>query len=56
MATNQADITHVRTPWWRRVTALVSLGSLIVILGIGLAIIAAGLSLGFLYFLERAVG
>ncbi len=50
------SIPRVRTPLWRRLTALISLGSLVVIVGI---ILAVALGLGFLLtllLLERAAG
>lgn len=47
---------RVRTPWWRRLTALVSLGSLVVIAGITLAAVAGASALLLLMFLERAAG
>ncbi len=56
MTTGTTQLQRAKTPWWRRLTALVSLGSLIVILGIGLAIITTGLAIGVLYMLEWAVG
>ncbi len=49
-------IPRVRTPLWRRLTALISLGSLVVIIGI---ILAVALGLAFLLsllLLERAAG
>lgn len=48
------SITRVRTPWWRRVSALVSLGSLIVIGGITLAIAAGATFMLTLLLLEKA--
>ncbi len=50
------SIPRVRTPWWRRLTALISLSSLVVIIGI---IVAVALGLAFLLtllLLERAAG
>ncbi len=56
MTTGTTQLERVRTPWWRRLTAAVSLGSLIVIMGIGLAIVATGIAIAILYMLEWAVG
>ena len=47
-------VVSVRTPWWRRITALVSLGSLVVIAGVLLAAFMAVGVLLLLMFLERA--
>ncbi|MEZ5376277.1 MAG: hypothetical protein R2733_07140 [Acidimicrobiales bacterium] len=50
------QIPRVRTPLWRRLTALISLGSLVVIIGV---ILAVALGLAFLLtllLLERAAG
>ncbi len=47
---------RVRTPWWRRLTALISLASLVVIAGITLAAVAGASALLLLMFLERAAG
>lgn len=47
---------RVRTPWWRRLTALISLGSLVIIAGITLAAVAGVSALLLLMILERAAG
>lgn len=44
-----------RTPIWRRVTALFSLGSLVVLIGVILAAIIASAALLMLFILERAI-
>lgn len=54
MTATQPPIERVKTPWWRRVTSLISLGSIVVSAGILLAAaIAAGVLL-VLMVLERA--
>lgn len=52
----KVPIERVRTPWWRRLTALISLGSLVVVTGMILAAVAAASVLLLLMFLERAAG
>lgn len=50
------QLPRVRTPLWRRLTALISLGSLVVIIGV---IVAVALGVAFLLtllLLERAAG
>lgn len=47
--------TEVRTPLWRRVTALFSLGSIVVMTGIGLAVVIGATALLMLFVLERAI-
>lgn len=49
----KADIS-TRTPWWRRLLALVSLGSIVVIIGIAVAAITGIAALVVLMLLERA--
>lgn len=49
----KADIS-TRTPWWRRLLALVSLGSLVVIIGIAVAALAGVAALVILMLLESA--
>ena len=44
-----------RTPLWRRVTALFTLGSLVVAIGVGLAAIIGATALLMLFVLERAI-
>lgn len=51
----EAEIS-VRTPWWRRVLSLVSLGSLVIILGIAVAAVTGVIALVILMLLERAAG
>ena len=46
----------VRTPWWRRLTALISLGSLVIIAGITIAAMLGISALLLLMLLERAAG
>lgn len=40
---------------WRRVTALFSLGSIVVMTGIGLAVVIGATALLMLFVLERAI-
>lgn len=47
---------RVRTPWWRRLTALLSLGSLVVIMGFAVAILLGLAALVALLALDAAVG
>jgi hypothetical protein len=49
----KADIS-VRTPWWRRLLATVSLGSLVIIIGIAVAALTGVAALVVLMLLERA--
>ena len=51
----KADIS-TRTPWWRRILATVSLGSLVVIIGIAVAALTGVAALVVLMLLERAAG
>ncbi len=54
----QADrgtLEDARIPIWRRLTALFSLGSLVVLLGVLLAIIIAASALLGLFVLDRAI-
>ncbi len=48
------EIERVRTPLWRRLTALISLGSLVVIIGVLVAVILGVSALLVLVLLERA--
>jgi hypothetical protein len=50
------SLRRVRTPWWRRLTALISLGSLVIISGITIAAVLATSAMLLLMFLERAAG
>jgi hypothetical protein len=47
------DDTH--TPLWRRITALFSLGSLVVVLGVLLAAVIGATVLLMLFVLDRAI-
>ena len=47
--------SEARTPLWRRVTALFTLGSLVVLTGIGLAAVIGAAALLLLFVLERAI-
>ncbi|MGH1503976.1 MAG: hypothetical protein ACRBI6_10505 [Acidimicrobiales bacterium] len=47
-------IRRVRTPLWRRLTALISLGSLVVIVGVILAAFIGASAMLTLVLLERA--
>lgn len=47
---------RVRTPLWRRLTALVSLGSLVVIMGFAVAALLGLLAVAMLVVLDAAVG
>ncbi len=55
-APGKPSIPRVRTPLWRRLTALISLGSLVVIVGIILAVALGVAFLLTLLLLERAAG
>ncbi len=55
-ANNRKDLTRMRFPWWRRVLAPFSLGSLVIIVGLTLAAIAVAIAMLMLYVLEQAVG
>ncbi len=44
-----------RTPLWRRVTALFTLGSVVITIGIGLAFVIGATALLMLFVLERAI-
>jgi hypothetical protein len=43
------------TPLWRRVTALFTLGSLVVVIGVFMAMVIAATALLALFVLERAI-
>ena len=51
-----AGVGRVRVPLWRRLTAVVSLSSLVIIVGVLFAAIAGTSILLALMFLERAAG
>ena len=51
-----ARAARVRVPLWRRLTALVSLSSLVIIVGVLVAAITGTSILLLLLFLERAAG
>lgn len=44
-----------RTPLWRRVTAMFTLGSLVVLTGVALALVIGSAALLMLFVLERAI-
>ncbi len=46
----------MRTPLWRRITSLISLGSLVVIVGVALAAVVGATALMMFVLLEQAVG
>ncbi len=54
----QADpaFPDVRTPIWRRITALVSLGSVVVLAGVGLAAVVGMAIIAAVILVERAIG
>ena len=56
MSTTETKLPKVRTPIWRRLTALMSLGSIVIILGFALAAILGASALFALFILERAAG
>ncbi len=49
-------IRRGRTPLWRRITSLVSLGSLVVIVGVAIAAVVGATALMMFVVLEQAVG
>ena len=49
------ETRDARTPLWRRVTALFTLGSLVVLIGVGLAAAMGVAVLLMLFVLERAI-
>ena len=55
----QTDLTmpqdQPRTPWWKRITALFSLASLVVVVGVFLAAVIGVTALLMLFILERAI-
>ncbi len=51
-----AGAARVRVPLWRRLTALISLSSLVIIVGVLVAAITGTSILLLLMFLERAAG
>lgn len=56
MSTTKTKLPRVRTPIWRRLTALLSLGSIVIIMGFALAAILGAGALLALFILERAAG
>ncbi|MEZ5342742.1 MAG: hypothetical protein R2706_15240 [Acidimicrobiales bacterium] len=56
MRIKQTEVPRVQTPIWRRLTALVSLGSLVVVLGFAIAALLGASALIALFILERAAG
>ena len=54
-ASKRGSPTDAHTPIWRRVTALFTLGSLVVVTGVGLATVIATVALLALFVLERAI-
>ena len=48
-------IDDPHTPLWRRITALFSLGSLVVVIGVLLAAVIGATALLMLFVLERAI-
>jgi hypothetical protein len=55
-ATAELPPGRVRTPLWRRLTALISLVSLIVIMGFAVAALLGMAAVAVLLFLDAAVG
>ncbi len=55
-AAKRVSVPRVRVPLWRRLTALISLSSLVVIVGVLVAAITGSSILLLLMFLERAAG
>ena len=49
------EVPTVRTPLWRRITALFTLSSLVIILGLALAFAIGTLALLAFFILERAI-
>ena len=54
-ATKRDSGADAHTPIWRRVTALFTLGSLVVVTGVALAAVIAAAALLALFVLERAI-
>ncbi len=52
----KVKIRRSRTPLWRRITSVVSLGSLIVIVGVAIAAVVGATALMMFVLLEQAVG
>ena len=52
---NRGSQDDAHTPLWRRVTALFTLGSLVVIIGAIVAVMIASAALLALFILERAI-
>lgn len=49
------SVNDARIPVWRRITALFTLGSLVVVIGVVLAFIIGATALLMLFVLERAI-
>lgn len=49
-------IERKRTPIWRKATSLVSLGSLVVLVGVAIAAVVGATALMMFVLLEQAVG
>lgn len=47
---------RVRTPIWRRITALVSLGSVVLLAGVGIAAVIGAAIMTAIMLVERAIG
>lgn len=45
----------VKTPWWRRITALFTLGSVVVVSGLALAVMITLAVLMAVFIVERAI-
>ncbi len=52
----EVKIRRSRTPLWRRITSVVSLGSLVVIVGVAIAAVVGATALMMFVLLEQAVG
>ncbi|MDH3684117.1 MAG: hypothetical protein OEV40_29710 [Acidimicrobiia bacterium] len=52
---NRFGLPSARTSLWRRLTALFSLGSLVVLIGVLLAVIIGASALLLLFVLDRAI-
>ncbi len=55
-ANTRKEIRRLAYPWWRRITAFLSLGSIVVIVGISVAALIAAFAMLSLYIVEQAVG
>lgn len=56
MTSTELPPGRVRTPWWKRVTAFISLASLVVIVGFAVAAALGLLVVAMLLVLDAAVG